>query len=106
MKFWALNITTQLIGQVYEIKVNIPSEPVNLSYITNTKSIHFEKPKFDGGSRIQQYEIHIKTEKTDIWYLYQTVNVKTLSSDPQIPENIFGRLGGTFTLRDYAQMLV
>ena len=43
--FGASNITTQLIGQVYEIKVNIPSEPVNLSYITNTKSIHFERKK-------------------------------------------------------------
>ena len=65
----------------------------------------FEKPEFDGGSKIQCYEAHIKSDTSDTWYLFSTIEVKYLSSDPSIPENMFGRLGGIFNLRVCARNL-
>jgi hypothetical protein len=98
--FGASNLTKQLIGQVYELKVLKPGLPVRLQFDQVTQTLSFEKPQDDGGSRIQHYEVHIR--ESDTWYILLTIGVKYLSSDPNIPEKIFGRLSGQFCVRVYS----
>ena len=103
--FGASNISIQLIGQVYEMRVLPPSSPTLLCYNVTYNSLTFSKPNLDGGSNIQSYEIHLQPENTDIWYLYKTVNVRNLSQEPEIPSNLFGRLSGVLNVRVFARNL-
>ena len=103
--YGASQMTKQLIGQVLEMTVKPPSAPLSLSYDPTNHNISFEKPSLDGGSRIQCFEVHIKPDGCNTWYLFKQIEVKYLSSDPVIPDNLFGRLGGTFHLRVYSKNL-
>ena len=101
--FGASNITVQLLGQVFELKVLRSSAPLLLKFNTISQVLTFTKPEFDGGSNIQSYEIHIC--KAGQWFQYSVIGVKTLSQEPEIPKNVFGRLSGTFDVRVYARNL-
>ena len=103
--FGASNVTIQLVGQVFELRVLPPSSPNWLCFDQEKKSITFSKPELDGGSNIQSYEIHLKLVAEDTWFLFKTVKVKNLSQDPDIPPDLFGRLSGVFQLRVYARNL-
>ena len=74
--YGASNVTKQLIGQIFEIKVKPPSEPTLVSFDIVSQKILFEKPLLDGGSRIQNYEIHIKSDSGDTWYFLKLISVK------------------------------
>ena len=50
-------------------------------------------------------QVHLKEEKSDIWFLIATIAVRPLSAEPVIPISLFGRLTGTFNLRVCAQNL-
>ena len=101
--FGASNQTKQLIGQVYELKVLPPGPPVGLQFDEVNQQLSFQKPTQDGGSRIQVYEVHVKHENS--WFLLLSIEVKYLSSEPEIKEKIFGRLGGQYFLRVYSRNL-
>ena len=103
--FGASNVTIQLIGQVYELRVLPPTSPTLLSYQEGGNNLLFSKPKLDGGSNIQCYEIHLKSVNEDTWYLLRSVGVQHLSQEPQIPVQLFGRLGGDFLVRVFARNL-
>ena len=104
--FGAGNVTIQLIGQVYELRVLKPSSPSLLGFNEEENTIKLSKPNLDGGSDIQKYKIHLKAEHQDTWYEFKTLNMKHLSQDPEIPPNLFGRLAGVFQIRVFAINLV
>ena len=91
--FGASNVTIQLIGQVYELRVLPSSSPNLLSFLPGENSLKFSKSNIDGGSNLQLYEIHFQPLNEETWYFFKSVSVKYLSQEPQIPPNIFGRLG-------------
>ena len=106
--FGASNVTIQLIGEVYEMKVLPPSKPTSLSFDQTKQNLSFSGPVYDGGSHIQGYEIHIKslTSDSSTWQMLAKINVAKFSSQPEVPVQLFGRLGGTFLLRIFARSLV
>ena len=99
--FGASNITIQLIGQIYEILAIKPSAPTSLAFDENLQKLSFAGPVLDGGSHIQFYEIHIRAAAAldSPWQLLSKVKVGKFCSEPEIPPNIFGRLGGEFLVR-------
>ena len=101
--YGASNQTIQLVGQVFQMTVLPPGPPLNLEFDCTSQRLSFNKPGQDGGSRIQGYEIHIRLLGT--WYHLSKVEVKYLSSDPNIPVNLFGRLGGNYLIRVYSRNL-
>ena len=101
--YGASNLTKQLVGQVCELKVLPPGPPEDLHFDPETQKVSFTKPHNNGGSRIQLYEVHIQLVTT--WYLLTTVDVGYLSGEPNIPEKIFGRIGGQFSMRVYSRNL-
>ena len=103
--FGASNVTIQLIGQVYELRVLPPSNPSLLCFLPDKNSLTFSKPDLDGGSNIQLYEIHLQPVNVETWYFFKSVGVKYLSQEPQIPDNLFGRIRGVFKLRVFARNL-
>ena len=105
--FGQSNVTIQLIGQVFEMKASVPSQPTSLTFQEPSQILSFSSPVTDGGSHIQNYEIHIKSEsETSVWQNLSKVNVSLFSSHPEVPTNLFGRLGGRFLLRIFARNLV
>ena len=52
--YGASNVTKQLIGQIFELRVILPSAPISVSFDIVSQTITFEKPLLDGGSRIIQ----------------------------------------------------
>ena len=106
--FGASNITIQLIGQVYEMKAVKSSPPKCLSFNENLQKLSFSSPEQDGGSHIQLYEIHIKPEANDnsAWQLLAEVKVGKFSDQPELPADLFGRLGGKFQLKIFPRSLV
>ena len=103
--FGASNVTIQLIGQVYELRVLPSSSPNLLSFLPGENSLKFSKSNIDGGSNLQLYEIHFQPLNEETWYFFKSVSVKYLSQEPQIPPNIFGRLGGGFIVSVFARNL-
>ena len=103
--FGSSNVTIQLIGQIMELKVVAPSPPTLVAFDCTKQQLTFSKPAQDGGSNIQSYEVHLKSENDDQWYLFKTVNAKMLSQEPDIPDSIFGRLSGNFSIRILARNL-
>ena len=95
--FGASNVTIQIVGQVYEMLVLKPSPPRELRFDQASQDLHFVSPEFDGGSRIQMYEVHIKKSDSidDHWQMFRKLEVAKFSSAPIIPPDIFGRLGGS-----------
>ena len=102
--FGASNTTIQLVGQVYEIRVVPPTSPTYLDFNQTEKCLTFAKPANDGGSNIQSYEIHIKPDNGSTWFHFQSVRVRKLSQDPELPV-LFGRLGGVYQVRVLARNL-
>ena len=81
--FGASNVTIQLIGQIFELKVLPPSPPTLLAFNFVDQVLTFSKPDEDGGSNIQCYEIHLETEaESDSWFFLRSVGVKKLSQEP------------------------
>ena len=104
--FGASNHTIQIVGQVYELRVLKSGPPINLHFNYEKQTILFQRPKIDGGSRVQRYEVHIREVETETWYILLIIEVQYLSSEPKIPEKIFGRMSGIFMLRVYSCNLV
>ena len=104
--FGAGNVTIQLIGQIFEMKVLPPSQPTSVSFDDVKQRLSFSSPDYDGGSRIQFFEIHIKSEFSSTWQMLSRIEVLKLSPEPDIPSNIFGRLGGRFMVRIFARSLI
>ena len=102
--FGASNTTIQLVGQVWELTVIPPSSPTLAHFNAAEANLTFSKPELDGGSNVQCYEAHIKPQNDEIWYHFQSVNVKYLSQEPVSPVT-FGRLSGVFLLRVFARNL-
>ena len=95
--FGASHKTYQIIPQVYELTVKVPSAPQDL-IITNG-ALSFSKPRYSGGGNIQYYEVHLKEVNTDIWYLYSTIPVKPMTADPVTPDTCLSSLSGCFNLK-------
>ena len=91
-----------MVGQVWELTVSPPSSPTLAHFNAAEANLTFSKPELDGGSNIQCYEAHIKPQNDEIWYHFQSVNVKYLSQEPVSPVT-FGRLSGVFLLRVFAR---
>jgi hypothetical protein len=98
--FGASNVTIQIVGQVFELKVLKPGPPCRVHFEQESQALTFDEPNLDGGSRIQCYEVQIK--ELDTWYILLRIGVQNLSSKPKIPDKMFGRLGGEFCLRVYS----
>ena len=77
--------------------VHPPSAPQNL---THNGSLSFCSPQYNGGSRISEYEVHLKGVNSEDWYLLKTIPVKPLSDEPDIMEGNLPRdLKGSFLIR-------
>ena len=100
--FGASNKTIQLIGQIFELKVLPSSAPTLLSFDQTNQILSFSKPYQDGGSNIQDYKLHIKSTDEECWFLHSTVKVKYLSQEPDVPNNLFGRLLGSYQIIIFA----
>ena len=103
--FGASNVTIQLIGQVYELVMLPPSCPTNVKYSVEDRALSFAKPCLDGGSNIQNYEVHIKQDYSNEWFLFKVIKVQYLSQEATIDKDFFGRLSGKFNVRIHARNL-
>ena len=92
-----------MLPQVLELTAVQPSPPRNLQ--VQNKNLTFLCPEYVGGTRLQGYEVHIQPDQSDEWYLFLRIPVNSLSSDPDIPENLFGCISGTFQVRVCAETL-
>ena len=82
-----------------------PRAPTLISFNQNSQSLTFSGPDQNGGSNIQCYELHMKSNQGNSWFLYNRVEVKHLSQEPDIQSKTFGRLMGTHKIRVYGQNL-
>ena len=112
-----LDFHNKFFGQVYEMLVMKSSPPRNLTVVEQV--LTFSSPEYDGGSRIQNYEvstilppsnwckdlnfkliqIHICKEGCSDWFLWKKVPVKYLSPEPELEESLLGGLCGSFSVR-------
>ena len=106
--------------KVVEMRVILPSEPLNVEI--SERNLSFTSPKSLGGSNIQCYEVkchnyftlmfdfkicqvHLRPTNSHDWGLYRELKTKHLSSKPDIKEEIFVSLVGSFDLRVCARNL-
>ena len=80
--------------------VKPPTAPQNLTITSATFS--FTTPQYLGGSNILRYEVDIQDPTSGVWYMFSHINVKYLSSEPELPDKPFGELGGEYKFRVYS----
>jgi len=101
--FGASNKTFPLIPIVIEMTVLPAPAPENVQ-LKNTQ-LFFTAPSLLSGGRLQGYEVHLSSVKEIHWVCLAKINVKYLSSEPELPDNIFGDLCGDFFVRVVARNL-
>ena len=116
MLIWFDNVLIQVV----EMRVILPSEPLNVEI--SERNLSFTSPKILGGSNIQCYEVkchnyfilmfdlktcqvHLRPTNSHDWGLFREIKTKHLSSEPDIEEKIFASLVGSFDLRVCARNL-